>query len=115
MISAPDESNSLWAQTLDFEQIEHGGPVLLQQFRVQRELSFLKQLLHVLQHALADPGDGQNLFRLTDQVCNLLWLGFNGFGSIAIRADAEGILTINLKQVGGFVENAGDCLVVHLR
>jgi hypothetical protein len=37
----------------------------------------------------------------------------DGLGSVAIGADAERILTVDFQQVGGFVKDVGDRLVVH--
>ena len=37
----------------------------------------------------------------------------DGLRGISIGADAEGILSVDLEQVGGFEEDVGDGLVVH--
>src|ERR1051326_9065401 len=62
----PEQRNGLWPKTLNLEQIEHRGPVLLQQFTVQPQLSFAENFLDVLAHALADAGNLQQLFWLTN-------------------------------------------------
>ena len=80
---------------------------------MQRELALPEHFLQVDHHAFADASDGEHLFRLADEIRDLLRLSFNGFGGIAVRANAERIRSIDLEQVGGFVENAGDGLVVH--
>src|SRR5262250_1545967 len=67
----------------------------------------------MLEHALADSWDFQNFLRLANDFGNLLRQTFNGFGSIAIRPDAERILPIDFHQVGGFVQDAHDGFVVH--
>ena len=113
VIGTPDEGNGLGAEALDLEQVEHGGMILGKQFGVQRKFSFLEHLLQVYQHAFADAGDSQDFFGIIYQVGDLLGLGLDGFGGVAVRTDAEGILPVNFEQVGGFVENAGDCFVVH--
>ena len=59
------------------------------------------------------PGMAEHFLGFTDQVGDLLSLGLDGFGGVAVRADAEGILAVDFEQVGGFVENAGDGFVVH--
>ena len=59
--------------------------------------------------------DGQHLLGLADDVGNLLGLSFDGFGGVAVGANAERVSAVDLEQVGGFVENAGDGLVVHAR
>ena len=87
--------------------------IFLEQFGVQREASFFEHFLQVQQHSLADAGDGEDLLGFADQVGNLLRLGFDGFGGVAVGADAEGILAVDFEQVGSFVEDAGDGFVVH--
>jgi hypothetical protein len=37
----------------------------------------------------------------------------DGLSGVAVRADAERILSVDLEQVGGFEEDVGDSLVVH--
>jgi hypothetical protein len=61
------------------------------------------------------PGIASNFLRIADQVCDLLREGFDGLGGVAVGTDAEGILPVDFEQVGGFVEDAGDGLVVHGR
>ena len=36
----------------------------------------------------------------------------NGFGGAAVRTDAERIVTADLHEIGGFIEDGGDGLVV---
>ncbi len=81
---------------------------------MDRKPAVLEHLLQIRQHSLADSGNFQHFFRLADQVGNLLRHGFNRLGCIAIGTDAEGILPVNFQQVGGFVEDARDGLVVHV-
>jgi hypothetical protein len=38
----------------------------------------------------------------------------DGLRGIAVGANAEGVLAVDLEQVGGLVENVGDGLVVHV-
>ncbi len=113
LVGAPDEGDGLRAQALDLEQVEHRGVILLEQFCVQREFSLFEHFLQVQQHAFADAGDGEHFLGIVDQVGNLLRLGLDGFGGVAIRADAEGILAVDFEQVGGFVQDAGNGLIVH--
>ena len=61
------------------------------------------------------PWNGQDLFGLADDVRDLLGLSFDGFGGVAVGADAERVSAVDFEQVGSFVENAGDGLVVHAR
>ena len=113
LVGAPDQGDGLRAEALDLEQVEHRGVIFRKQFGVQRKFAFLEHFLQVHQHAFADAGDGQHFLGIIDQVGDLLGLGLDGFGGVAVRADAEGILPVDFEQVGGFVENAGDGFVVH--
>ncbi len=87
--------------------------VLLEQFRVQRKLALFEHFLQVYQHAFADAGDGEHFLGFVDQVGNLLGLGLDGFGGVAVGANAKGILAVDFEQIGGFVEYAGDGFVIH--
>ena len=44
---------------------------------------------------------------------NLLMLGFNGFGGVAVGTDAEGIAAVDFEQIGSFVQDASDGFIVH--
>src|SRR5437016_3907444 len=113
LVRAPDQSDRLVPEALNFQKIEHGGPILFQQLGMQREPAFFEHLLHVRQHAFADAGDLQDLLRFADQLGNLLWQGFDRLGCIAIRANAKRILAIDFEQIGSFVENSGDGFIIH--
>ena len=80
---------------------------------MQTEAAFLHHLLQIDEHALADPGNGQNLFGLTDDFRNLLRQAFNRFGGISIRTNAKRVLAVDLEKIGGLVQNPGNGLVVH--
>ncbi len=73
------------------------------------------QLLDVGRHTLADAGNLQQLLGLVDQPRDLLRQSFERLGGAAIGADAEGVVAVDLHQIGGFVEDVGDGLVVHAR
>ena len=113
VVGAPDKGDGLWSQALDLEQVEHRRVIFLKQFGVQGKFALFEHFLQVGQHAFADAGDGENFLGFVDDVGDLLGLGFDGFGGVAIRADAEGISAVDFEQVGGFVEDAGDGFVVH--
>ena len=68
LVGAPDQGNGLGAEALNFQQVQHGGAIFLQQLGVEGEPSFFKNLLHVQQHALADAGHFQHFFGLADDV-----------------------------------------------
>src|ERR1035441_9177361 len=57
--------------------------------------------------------DGEDLLRINDEFFDLLGVIFYSLCGIAVGTDAERILPINFEQVGSFVENVGDGLVVH--
>src|SRR5713226_1427467 len=113
LVRTPDEGNGLRAQALDLQQVEHRGPVFFQQLGMYGETAVLEHLLQVLQHAFADAGNFEHLLGLVDQLSNLLRQLFNGLGGVAVGTDAERILAVDFEQVGGFVKNARDGLVVH--
>ena len=92
LIGAPDQSDGLRAQALDLEQVEHRRVILLEQFGMQRKLALFEHFLQVLQHAFADAGNGQHFLGFADHVGDLLGLGLDGFGGVAVGADAERIL-----------------------
>ena len=73
------------------------------------------QFLNVCSHTLADAGNLQQLLGLVDQPRDLLRQSFEGLGGAAIRADAERVVAIDLHEIGGFVKDVGDGLVVHAR
>jgi hypothetical protein len=98
---------------LNLEQVEHRGVVFLEHLGVQGKPALFEHFLQVQEHSLADTGDCENFLRIADQVCDLLREGFDGLGRVAVGTDAEGILPVDFEQVGGFVEDAGDGLVVH--
>src|SRR5579872_579660 len=112
-IGAPNEGDSLWAEALDLQQLQHRGMIFLEQLGVDRQLAFFEHFLEILEHAFADAGNLENLLRFADQIGNLLWVGLDGLGGVAVRADAKRILAVNFEQVGGFVENARNGFVVH--
>ena len=72
LVGTPDQGNGLGAEALNFQQVQHGGAIFLQQLGVEGEPSFFKDLLHVQQHALADAGNFQHLFRFADDVSDLV-------------------------------------------
>ena len=59
------------------------------------------------------PGMARTCFGSAMSVVDLLRVVLDGLRGIAIRADAERVLPVDLEQVGSFVENVGDGLVVH--
>ena len=82
---------------------------------MKRKAAFLKDLLHVQQHALADARHFQQFLGLCDQVSDLLRQRFNSLRRSAIRANAEGVLRVDLQQVGSLVEDASNGFVVHAK
>ena len=110
---APQQRDGLRAESLDLQQLQHRGPVLLQQLLVRPELAAAAQLLDVGRHALADAGNLQQLLGFVDQCRDLLRQSFDGLGGAAIGADAERVVAVDLHEIGGFVKDVGDGLVVH--
>ena len=80
---------------------------------MQGEAAFFHHLLQVEEHALADSGNGQDLFGLADDFRNLLRQSFNRFCGVSIRTNAKRILPVYLEQVGSLIQNSGNGFVVH--
>ena len=59
------------------------------------------------------PGMASTCLGSSINVGDLLRVILDGLRGVAVGADAEGILPVDFEQVGGFVENVGDGLVVH--
>ena len=55
----------------------------------------------------------RHLLGIADDVFDLVRVVLDGLRGVAIGADAEGILSVDFEQVGGFEENVGDSLIVH--
>ena len=62
---------------------------------------------------LANAGDLEQLLYILGKGGYLLWISFERFGGIAVRADAKGVIPIDLHQIGGLVKNTGDGFVIH--
>ena len=109
---APQQRDGLRSEPLNLQQLQHAGPVLLQQFLVLRKLAFAAQLLNIRRHSFTDTGNPQQLFRFIQQFRNLLRMSLQGFRRPTIGTDAERVVAIDLHQVGGFVEDVSDSLIV---
>ena len=58
--------------------------IFLEQFGVQWKLALFEHFLQVDQHAFADAGDGEHFLGFVDDVGDLLGLGFDRFGGVAV-------------------------------
>jgi hypothetical protein len=87
--------------------------VFIEQFRLHGKFAGIEEFLQVGEHTLANSGDGENLFRFGDDVFDLLRMILDGLRSVTVGANAERVLAVDLKQVGGVEEDVGDSLVVH--
>ena len=74
----------------------------------------LKSSCRLVEHPLADAGNGEHLLGIADDVLDLMRVAFDGLRGIAVGANAERILPVDFEQVGGLVENVGDRLVIHM-
>ena len=54
LVGAPDEGNRLRAQSLNLEQLKHGGAIFLQQLNMDFDGAFLEEMLQIGEHAFAD-------------------------------------------------------------
>ena len=113
LIGTPDQGDGLRSESLHTQQLQHGRVIFLEKISMQGESPLLHHLLQVDEHAFADSGNGEDLFRLADDFRNLLRQALNGFGGVSVRSDAKRILRINLEQVGSLVQNAGNGFIVH--
>ena len=112
-VGAPDQGDGLRPEALNLQQLQHRGMIFLQQFGLHGELAVFEKFLQVPEHALADAGNCENLLGIVDQFFDRLRAVLDGLRGVAVGADAEGVLPVDFEQVGGFVENVGDGLVVH--
>src|SRR5208282_1646482 len=71
------------------------------------------QVLNVRRHAFADAGNLEKPLRLIEQGRDLFWSSFESFSRAAIGANAERVVAVDLHQIGGFVKDVGDGLIVH--
>ena len=113
-VGAPDQRDRLGPETLDLQQLQHRRVILLQQLGLNGELAGIEQFLQVGEHSLADAGNGEHLLGIADDFFDLVRMIFDGLRGIAVGADAEGILAVDLQQVGSFVEDVGNGLVIHV-
>ena len=87
--------------------------ILLEEFGLSSKFARTEQLLELVEHTLADTGNGEHLLGIVDDVSDLLRVVLDCLGRVSVGADAEGILPVDFQQVGGFKENIGYGLVVH--
>ena len=85
----------------------------MQELFAEGEGAGAEDRLDVGDHALADAGDGEELFGVVCEGQELGGLLLDSFGGSTIGADTEGIGGINLEQGSSFVEKAGDRDIVH--
>ena len=108
----PDEGNGLGAEALDLEQLQHGGTIFFQQLGVQAQLAFFENFLQVLAHSLADAGNGEQRFLVTDDVGYGLSQALDGLCGAPVGADAKRVVALDLHQVGGLVKDVGERLII---
>ena len=94
-IGAPDQRNRLRPETLNLQQLQHGGVILFEQLDLHRQLAVVEQFLQVLEHPLSNAWNGQHLLGFTDNFLDLLRVVFDGLGGIAIGTDPERVLPVN--------------------
>ena len=87
--------------------------VLLQQLGLHREVATIENFRQSLEHAFPNARDGEDLFGIADDVFDLRRVILDGLGSVAVRTDAKGILSVDLQQVSGLKQDIGDGFVIH--
>ncbi len=110
---APDELNRFRPESADLQQFEHRGLVFADEFLVLLELAGVADLGEVVGHALADAGDLKKSFLIADEIRHLISEPVDGFGSVAVGADTERVLRVDLHEIGGFVKQGCDGFVIH--
>ena len=105
------QRDGLRPQPLNLQQLQHAGPVFLQQLLMQPQLAFAAKLLDVRRHSLADAGNLQQLLGLVEQSGDLFVMRFQRLGGATIGANAKRVVAVDLHQVGGFVEDLRDGLI----
>ena len=113
LAGGPDEGYGLGAHAGEAEEFEHGGFVFLQELFAERQGAGGEKRLNVGGHALADAGDGEELFGVVGEGGELGGLLLDRLGGTAVGADAEGVGGVDLEEGGGFFEQAGDRDIVH--
>src|ERR1700733_4330439 len=111
-VGAPDQGDGLRPQALNLQQLQHRGMIFLEQFGLNGEFAVAEKFLQVPEHAFADAGNRENLFGIDEKCLDGLRAVLDRLGGVAVGADAERILPIDFEQVGGFIKNVGDGLVV---
>src|SRR6185437_3593591 len=109
-----EESDTLRAQTLDFEQLKSGGRIFCEHLVATVERTTLTDFGKHKSDAFADTGDISNLlFRVTDDVDDSLRIAGDHGGGIAIAANTESVLSSYLHKVSGFVEQSRNLFIFH--
>ena len=89
------------------------GGKLLQQFLVIGDRAGVDELADLRGEVLADAGDREPLRR--GQVGEALGGVGDGLGGVAVRADLERVLALDLEKIADLGEDAGDGEVVEAR
>ena len=108
------QRDTLRTQPLDLKEFERAGRKLLQQQIAALAGAAPHDLFQDERQAFADAGDAGDLaLRVLENIFDPLGMAFDSGGTVAVTADAERIFAGDLHQIGGFVEDAGNLLVLH--
>ena len=107
-----DQGDPLGAESLDLEELERAGRKLLQQLVAPLVGASLDDLGDHQREAFADAWHlGDLAGGVAEDVDDALGQALDGRRAVAVAADAEAVVPVDLHQVGGFPENARDFLV----
>ena len=106
-----EQRDGLRTDALEVEQVEDGRRKLLQEILVIRDDARVDELANLRGEVLADAGQGQPIRRR--ERGDAVGMVRDRFRGVAIRADLERVLVLDLEQVADFRQHACDCEVVH--
>ena len=107
-----DQRHLLGAQPGDVDHIQHAGRVLLGQFAMQLAGPSLDDFQSLLGNGLADALHLLQLAPAGDALQALGQLPHHVHG-LAVGANLEGVLALDLQQIGDLLEDQGDRCVRH--
>src|SRR5260370_31052999 len=110
------ERNSLGSKTLNLQEFERGGRIFQQQSLAPLTRSTLENFSQHKRQSFADSGNfGNFALGIFQDVGDAFGETLDSGGPIAVAANAEGVLTRDFHEVGGFEEAAGNVFVLHER
>src|SRR6185369_3015600 len=94
-------------------EFEHRRLVFADEFLVLLELASVADLGEIVGHALADAGDFKKSFLIADEIRYLISEPVDSLRGVAVGADTERVLRVDLHEISGFVKQGCDGFVIH--